>query len=110
MQQQFREKRDIAEVEDAPVDALAAVGCTLETKHILWFDSIYAVLGGSKRDGARRGLVTIVQLIDPYSCIFQSAVYGRLIYTLIYLSDRLLNQANPNPRLPPPPDLRRCTV
>jgi len=64
-------------------------------------------VGGSNGDGAWRGLVTIVQLDDPRPYIFQSAVYGRLIYTVIYMSDRLLNQANPNPRLPPPPDLLR---
>ena len=63
-------------------------------------------MGGSNGDGAWRGLVTIVELIDPRPYIFQSAVYGRLIYTVIYMSDRLLTQANRNPRLPPPPDLR----
>ena len=67
----------------------------------------YAVLvGGSNGDGAWRGLVTIVELIDPRSYIFQSAEYGRLIYAVIYMSDRLLTQENPNPRLPPPPGLR----
>jgi len=47
----------------------------------------------------------IVQLVDrrPYS--FQSAVYGRLIYTVMYMSDRLLTQTHPDPRLPPPPEL-----
>ena len=70
--------------------------------------SMYAVLvGGSNGDGAWRGMVTIVELIDPRPYIFQSAVYGRLIYTVIYMSDRLLTQANPDPRLPPPPELRR---
>ena len=39
--------------------------------------------------------------------IFQSAAYGRLIYTLIFMSDRLLTQANPDLHLPPPPELRR---
>jgi len=67
----------------------------------------YAVLvGGANGDGARRGLVTIVELIDPRPYIFQVTVYGNLIYTVIYMSDRLLTQANPNPRLPSPPDLR----
>jgi len=33
-------------------------------------------------------------------------MYGNLIYTVIYMSDRLLTQANPNPRMPLPPDLR----
>ena len=70
-------------------------------------DSCYAVLvGGSNGDGAWRGLVTIIELIDPRPYIFQSAVYGRLIYTVIYMSDRLLTQANQNSRLPPPADLR----
>jgi len=67
----------------------------------------YAVLvQGSNGDGACRGLVTIDELIDPRPYNVQSAVYGRLIYTVICMSDRLLTQANPNPRLPPPPDLR----
>ena len=38
--------------------------------------------------------------------MFQSAVYGRLSYTVMYMSDPLFTQANPNPRLPSPPDLR----
>jgi hypothetical protein len=29
------------------------------------------------------------------------AVYGNLIFTVIYMSDRLLTQANPYPRFPP---------
>jgi len=33
-------------------------------------------------------------------------VYGRLIYTVIYMSDRLLTQENQNPHLTPPTDLR----
>jgi hypothetical protein len=65
--------------------------------------SIYAVLvGGANGVGAWRGLVTIIELIDPRSYMFQSAVYGRLIYTVIYMSDRLLTQANHDLRLPPP--------
>ena len=48
----------------------------------------------------------MVELTDPRPYIFQSAVYGRLIYTVIYMSDRLLAQENPNPRLTPPPELR----
>ena len=68
----------------------------------------YAVLvGGSNGDGAWRGLVAIVELIDPHPYIFQSAVYGRLIYTVIYVSDRLLTQADPDVYLPPPSELRR---
>ena len=63
-------------------------------------------LGGSNGGGAGRGMVTIVELTDPRPYIFQPPVYGRLIYTVIYMSERLLTQANPNPRLPPPPDLR----
>ena len=65
---------------------------------------------GTNGDGAWRGLVTIVELIDPRPYIFLSAVYGNLIYTVIYKSDRLLTQTNPNPRLPPPPDLRTTLV
>ena len=38
-------------------------------------------MGGSNGDGAWRGLVMIVELIDPRPYMFQSAVYGRLIYT-----------------------------
>ena len=69
----------------------------------------YAILvGGSNWDGAWRGLVTIVQLIGPRPYMFQSAVYVRLIYTVIGMSDRLLTQANPDPRLPHPPELRRA--
>jgi len=63
-------------------------------------------VGGSNEDGAWRGLVTIVELIDLRPYILQPAVYGRLICTVIYLSDRLLTQANLNPRVTPPPDLR----
>ena len=49
----------------------------------------YAVLvAGANGDGARRGLITIVELIDPHPYIFQPPVYGRLIYTVIYMSDR----------------------
>jgi len=58
--------------------------------------SYYAVLvGRSNGDGAWRGLVTIVEVIDPRPYIFQVAVYGNLIYeyTVIYMSDRLLTPA-----------------
>ena len=58
--------------------------------------------GGCERDGQ----VTIIELIDPRPYIFQTPVHGSLIYTVIYMSDRLLTQANPNPRLFPRPDLR----
>jgi len=55
------------------------------------FGSHYAVLvEGSNGDGAWRDLATIVELIDPRPYSFQFAVYGRLIYTVIYMSDRLL--------------------
>jgi len=33
-------------------------------------------------------------------------VYGSLIYTVIYMSSLLLSRLNPNPHLPPPPELR----
>jgi hypothetical protein len=52
------------------------------------------------------GLVAIVEFIDPRPYNNQSPVYGRLIYTVVYMSDRLLTEANSNPRLPPPPELR----
>ena len=58
-------------------------------------------MGGANGDGAKRGLVTIVELTDPRPYMIQSAVYGRLIYTVIYMSDRLLTRANPDPHLPP---------
>jgi len=67
----------------------------------------YAVMvGGANGDGAWRGLITIVELIDPRPYNFQPAVYGRLIYSVIYVMDRLLSEANPDLRLPPPPELR----
>ena len=64
-------------------------------------------MGGANGDGAWRGLVTIVELIDPRPYNFQPPVYGRLIYTVIYMSDRLLTQDNPNSRLTPPADMHR---
>jgi len=77
---------------------------------VKWHLTHYAVLvGGSNGDGAWRGLVTIVELIDPRPYIFQTPVYGSLTYTVIYMSDRLLTPANPNPHLTPPPDLRSKT-
>jgi len=42
--------------------------------------------------------------------MFLSPVYGRLIYTVIHISDRPLSQASSNPRLIPPPELRRRHV
>jgi len=51
----------------------------------------YAVMvGGSNGDGAWRGLVTIVELLHPRPYIFQTPVHGSLIYTVIYVSNRLL--------------------
>ena len=50
----------------------------------------YAVLvGGADGGGAWRGLGTIVKSIDPRPYICQPAVYGRLIYTVMYMSDCL---------------------
>ena len=67
----------------------------------------YAVLvGGSNVDVAYRSLVPIFELIDPCPYENQPSVYGRLIYTVIHMSDRLLTQENPNLHLTPPPDLR----
>ena len=71
--------------------------------------TVYAVpVGGANGDGVWRSLVTIVESIDPRQNIFQPAVYGRLICTVIYMSDRdrLLTKENANPHLTPPPDLR----
>ena len=72
----------------------------------------YAVLvGGANGDGACGGLVTIVELIDPRPrpCIFKLPCRNKaayIIHAVICMSDRLITQANPNPRLPPKPDLR----
>ena len=64
--------------------------------------SLYAVVvGGANGDGAWRGLVTIVELITPRPYIFQPAGSPRLIDTVIFMSDRLLSQANPDLHLPP---------
>jgi len=52
-------------------------------------------------------MVTILEFIDPRPYSFQSAAYCNLIYTAIYMSDRLLTQEDPNPISPPTPDLRR---
>jgi hypothetical protein len=60
------------------------------------------------RDGACRGLVTVVELIDPRSISFQVTVYGNLILSVIYMSDRFFTQANTDLRLPLPSDLRKC--
>jgi hypothetical protein len=60
---------------------------------------------GANGDGARRGLVTIVEFqIDPRPSICQPPVYGRLIYTVKHMSDRLLSQANTNPHFLPHQD------
>jgi len=67
----------------------------------------YAVMvGGSNGDGAWRGMVTIFELIDPRPYKNQSPVYWRLIYTVIYMSGRLLTQGNANSYLTNPADLR----
>ena len=65
------------------------------------------MVGGSNGDGAWRGMVTIFESIDrrPYKNL--SPVYRRLIYTVSYVSDRLLTQENTNPHLTPPAD---CVV
>ena len=71
--------------------------------HVYNISRLYAVLvGGSNGDGAWRGQVTIVELIDPRPYIFQTPVHGSLIYTVIYMSDGLLTQANPNSHFTPP--------
>ena len=64
--------------------------------------------------GMARGAVCsrslLFELLKPRPYNFHPPVYGRLIYTVIYMSDRLLSQANPNPRLPSPADMRSITV
>jgi len=60
--------------------------------------------------GAWRGLVTIVELIDPGPYRFYSPVYRRLIYTVVCMSDCLSTQENPNLHLTPPRDLRRANA
>ena len=56
----------------------------LQSDGARWGLTTCAVLvGGSNGDGAWRGQVTIVELIDPRPYIVQSPVYGRLIYTVI---------------------------
>jgi hypothetical protein len=72
---------------------------------------VYAVLvGRANGDGAWGGLVTIVESTDPRPYIFQPAVYGRLIYIVIYVRNCLLTQQNPNPHLIFPPDMRRLKL
>ena len=73
----------------------------------------YAILVGvANGDDAWRGLVTIVESIDPRPYIFNrpSPIHfqpvDKVIYTVMYMSDRLLTQAYPNFHLPPPPELR----
>ena len=63
--------------------------------------------GGGKRGWrvARSGHDRSVDRPSPIHV--QPTVYGRLMYTVIYMSDRLLTQANTNPRLPLLPYLRR---
>jgi hypothetical protein len=75
--------------------------------HATWRLKVYAVLvGGANGDGAWRGLVTLVESIDPRPYIFQPAVCGRLLYTVIHMSDRLSTPENANHHLTHPPDLR----
>jgi len=59
--------------------------------------------------GMARGavMVTILELIDAHPSKIKSSVYGRLIFTAIHMSDRLLTQGNTNFNLIPPADLRR---
>jgi hypothetical protein len=68
--------------------------------------TIYAVMvGGANVDGVWRGLVTIVELIYPRPYIFQPAVqsvYGRLMCSVIYVSDRLLTQTKIEVSICPP--------
>ena len=69
--------------------------------------TLYAVLvKGSDGDGAWRGMVTIFESIHPRPYKNQSPVYGRLIYSVIYMSHRLLTRENPTPHVTPPPVLR----
>jgi hypothetical protein len=48
-----------------------------------------------------RARINHVESTDPRSYILQSAMYGNLIYTVIYLSDCLSTQATPHPVCPP---------
>jgi len=66
-------------------------------------------VGGSNGNGAWRGLVPIVDLLDPrpYKISLPISKADLHSYTIISMSDRLLSQADPTPRLPPPPELRR---
>jgi hypothetical protein len=76
--------------------------------HVVDTCPVYAVLvWGANGDGAERSMVTIVELVNLRPYLFETSVYGSLIYTVIYISDRLLTQGNPNLHLPPPPELRR---
>ena len=51
---------------------------------------MYAVLVGmADGDDAWRGVVMIVESIGPRPYDFQPPVYGSLIYTVTYMSDRL---------------------
>jgi hypothetical protein len=65
---------------------------------------------GANKDGAWRAMVTICELIDPRPYKNLSPVYERLIYTVIYMSDRLMTQANQDLHLPPSPELRRSII
>ena len=61
-------------------------------------------MGKADGDGAWRGLVMIVELKDPRPYIFQTPVYGSLMYTVIHMSDHLLTQIPVCP--PQAPELR----
>jgi hypothetical protein len=66
-------------------------------------------VGGADGDGAWRGVVMFVEFINPRPYTFQTPAYGSLIYTVIYVSDRLLTQTNPVTHFTTLPDLRRMT-
>ena len=51
-------------------------------------------------------MVMLFESIDPRPYKSLSPVYGRLINTVICMSDRLLSQSDPNPHLTRPPDPR----
>jgi hypothetical protein len=77
-------------------------GCHPVVRHLVPGAGCAVMAGGSNGDGAWRGLVTIVELLDPRPYTFQVTVYSKLIYTMIYMSDRLSTHAPQNPRLPLP--------
>jgi len=65
---------------------------------------IYAVLvGRSIGDGAWRGLVTIVESIDPRPCNFTTPLHVSLIYTVIYERPSINSSKSASPFPPPFP-------